>query len=459
MRFRFLLVALLPAVFAATALAAPVGSTFTFQGFLQKNSLQHSGPADFEFRLFDAATGGAQVGVTLSRLAEPVTLGLFTVSLDFGAVFDGNARWLAVSVKTAGDGSFTTLGTRVEVHPTPYALYAPGAGLALPYAGSVANTGQTSTIDALDHQSVIGITNTATTGMSHALVGITESSWHNAAGVVGVGAATSGLTSGVQGYATASAQGTGVVGIGQATGGYFRGEGFGATGLVAAAGPLGQAVLAEGGGNGYGLRANSSFGSAILASASGGAIAADAVHTAGGIAVRGQSTNAGGTGGWFQGGPGGIAIKAEGLAQVKTLQILGGADLAERFPVRGPVEPGTVLVIDPSEPGRLMVSNAFESRNVAGVVSGANSLNAGIELSDGEDLAGTAPVALSGRVWVKADARERPIRTGDLLVTANLAGHCAALADERIAPGRVLGKAMSSLEHGTGLVLVLVSLR
>jgi hypothetical protein len=63
---------------------------------------------------------------------------------------------------------------------------------------------------------------------------------------------------------------------------------------------------------------------------------------------------------------------------------------------------------------------------------------------------------LTGRVWVRSDATDKPIRPGDMLTTSFLPGHAmsaSGLADTR---GAVLGKAMSSLEHGTGLVLMLI---
>jgi hypothetical protein len=493
---------------APMAHAGPVGTAFTFQGFLQKNSLQYQGPADFEFRLFDAASGGNPVGSTLTRLAEPVTQGLFTVSLDFGAVFDGNGRWLEVSVKTAGDPSFTTLTTRVAVQPTPYALNAPGSGgFSLPFLASAPAAGQVNNNDPLQGTALFNVENTAVSGVSHGVVGMTRSEWQNATGVLGVGEGTSGYTSGVQGHAVASPLGTGVVGIGTGNGAYFRGEGPGGDGVEAAsasgagvnaystsgtgvrgtsdgdygiygrsdaAGKSGLFGQTYGGTNAGVLgrnEANTGEGQGVFGYAAGNAVGVLAVsegndglsartNAANKSAVFGYTAVASSYGGFFvNAAPGGVALRSDGLAQVRTLQILGGADLAERFPVREPVEPGMVLVIDPAVPGRLMVSSEPFARSVAGVVSGANELSAGIELSDGEDLSGTAPVALSGRVWVRAEALERPIRPGDLLTTSVRPGHARAAGDDPRAHGAVLGKAMSALEAGTGMVLVLVSLR
>ena len=101
-----------------------LGTDFSYQGYLQKNGAAYSGTADFKFQLFDAVTGGVQVGsdVTMSGLA--VSSGLFAVQLDFGSVFDGSKRWLAVYVKTAGDAGYTELTPRRPVSATPYAVRA-----------------------------------------------------------------------------------------------------------------------------------------------------------------------------------------------------------------------------------------------------------------------------------------------------------------------------------------------
>jgi len=74
-------------------------------------------------------------------------------------------------------------------------------------------------------------------------------------------------------------------------------------------------------------------------------------------------------------------------------------------------------------------------------------------------LEGDHHVALSGRVYVKADASTGPIRPGDLLTTSATPGHAMKVTDHDQAQGAILGKAMTSLDSGTGLVLVLVTLQ
>jgi hypothetical protein len=68
-------------------------------------------------------------------------------------------------------------------------------------------------------------------------------------------------------------------------------------------------------------------------------------------------------------------------------------------------------------------------------------------------------VALSGRVYVLADATHAAIRPGDLLTTSDLPGRAMKVTDHARAAGAIVGKAMTGLSHGQGTVLVLVTLQ
>jgi hypothetical protein len=96
---------------------------------------------------------------------------------------------------------------------------------------------------------------------------------------------------------------------------------------------------------------------------------------------------------------------------------------------------------------------------VAGIVSGAGGVNPGLTLSQRELVEGGQNVALTGRVYALADAANGPIEPGDLLTTSAVPGHAMKVTDHAIAQGAILGKAMSRLESGQGLVLVLVTLQ
>ncbi|MCH8981558.1 hypothetical protein IH922_06010 [candidate division KSB1 bacterium] len=57
----------------------------------------------------------------------------------------------------------------------------------------------------------------------------------------------------------------------------------------------------------------------------------------------------------------------------------------------------------------------------------------------------------------KVSAENGAIRPGDLLVTSSLPGH--AMRDDKPGVGTVLGKALGSLNSGTGVIRVLVTMQ
>ena len=105
---------------------AALGTAFTYQGQLKKGGNPVNGVCDFRFNLWDAADAGTLIG-TRTKTNVPVSNGLFTIpDLDFGAVFAGDARWLQIAVKCAGDSGYVTLSPRQPLTPAPYALALPG---------------------------------------------------------------------------------------------------------------------------------------------------------------------------------------------------------------------------------------------------------------------------------------------------------------------------------------------
>jgi hypothetical protein len=128
---RWLVVSGLSALVALSTLADAFaqGTAFTYQGFLRQGGTPVNTNHDFQFSLWTAASGGTQVGSTQTRTNVSVQNGLFTVTLDFGTVWDGSDRFLQIAVRPAGSGSYTTLTPRVKINPTPYAIR---AGVASP---------------------------------------------------------------------------------------------------------------------------------------------------------------------------------------------------------------------------------------------------------------------------------------------------------------------------------------
>jgi hypothetical protein len=147
----------------------------------------------------------------------------------------------------------------------------------------------------------------------------------------------------------------------------------------------------------------------------------------------------------------------------KACTITGGADLAEPFPIstrdKEKIPEGSVVVIDPQHPGHLKMSDQAYDTRVAGIISGANGVHAGLQLQQEGVLEGGQNVALTGRVYVQADAGSAPIQPGDLLTTSSVPGRAMKVIDKARARGAILGKAMTDLPEGLGQVLVLVTLQ
>lgn len=154
------------------------------------------------------------------------------------------------------------------------------------------------------------------------------------------------------------------------------------------------------------------------------------------------------------------SISESGVLSTKVLTITGGADIAEPFSMSERDLPkGAVVIIDEENPGKLKLSAEPYDRRVAGIISGAGGVNTGLSLSQHGVMEGDQHVALTGRVYVQADDSNGPIKPGDLLTTSAMPGRAMKVTDHARAQGATLGKAMTALKEGTGLVLVLVTLQ
>lgn len=164
----------------------------------------------------------------------------------------------------------------------------------------------------------------------------------------------------------------------------------------------------------------------------------------------------------------------------------GGADFAERIDVEGAeadYEPGDVLVISAEQDRAVALSTEAESTSVIGVYSanpaflgGAgtpgeqvereNAALAGLEAEEAEAAEayttlqledGAIEVAIAGIVPIKVSAENGAIQRGDLLTTSDTLGHAMKATDPQI--GAILGKAMRTLDDGTGVIDVLIMLQ
>ncbi len=114
----------------------PLTTAFTYQGELANAGTPATGTYDIRYRLYDAATGGTQIGSTLCSDNLAVNAGRFGVSLDFGGVFTGQKQFLEIEVRQdagldCSDASgYTVLAPRQELTATPNATFAQTAATA-----------------------------------------------------------------------------------------------------------------------------------------------------------------------------------------------------------------------------------------------------------------------------------------------------------------------------------------
>ena len=141
----------------------------------------------------------------------------------------------------------------------------------------------------------------------------------------------------------------------------------------------------------------------------------------------------------------------------------GGADFAESFAVNGgkqSYEAGDVLVIDTTGTRRLTRVGQPYSTLVAGVYSTRPGVIASpYDMDNEEELKKEVPLAVVGVVPCKVSAENGQIAVGDLLVTASLPGYAMKGTDRSRMIGAVVGKALQSLDSGTGVIQILVSLQ
>ncbi len=95
---------------------------FTYQGSLKNAGTTANGNFDFEFALFDAVSGGTQIGSTIVLNGVSVTEGVFSVKLDFGDQFSGAGRFLEIRVRPSGQPGITILAPRQPINSAPYSV-------------------------------------------------------------------------------------------------------------------------------------------------------------------------------------------------------------------------------------------------------------------------------------------------------------------------------------------------
>jgi len=137
-----------------------------------------------------------------------------------------------------------------------------------------------------------------------------------------------------------------------------------------------------------------------------------------------------------------------------------GGDYAESIDVTGDrtsYEPGDVLVIDPGTPSKFLKSTEPYSTGVTGIYSTKPGTVGRRQTTP--KSADEIPMAVIGIVPTKVSAENGPIRPQDLLVSSSIPGYAMKGTDRNRMLGAVIGKAMGSLDSGTGMIEVMVILQ
>ncbi|MFN2393080.1 MAG: tail fiber domain-containing protein [Pyrinomonadaceae bacterium] len=119
---RQVMLAILSILFLSSAINAQT-TLFTFQGKLPNEVTPVNDTLEMEFKLFDAAMGGTQIGTTNLVQVVEVKNRAFTVQLDFGGVaFSGTDRYIEISYRRNSNQPFDVVSPRQPVLSVPYAI-------------------------------------------------------------------------------------------------------------------------------------------------------------------------------------------------------------------------------------------------------------------------------------------------------------------------------------------------
>ena len=174
--------------------ASPLGSGFTYQGFLKDAfGSPVNSTCDLRFSLWDDPSAGSQIGADSTSNGVSVTNGNFSTLVNAGGQFGStsinnvDARWLEGEVLCTGDAGFTALTPRQPLTRTlqthdHWGQTWNGAGTGLTLSG--------------------GSTGLTAGGSNYGVYGLTSTTSGTTYGVYGQSASSSGF--GVYGYTTAS---------------------------------------------------------------------------------------------------------------------------------------------------------------------------------------------------------------------------------------------------------------
>jgi hypothetical protein len=131
----------------------------------------------------------------------------------------------------------------------------------------------------------------------------------------------------------------------------------------------------------------------------------------------------------------------------------GAADVGEWVSVSEPVTAGSVVELDPTNPGSYRLSSVACSTWVAGVIS----TEPGMILGRSEAFEERAVLALVGIIPTYVTDEGGPILPGDLLVASSTSGYAMRWSGSEPCPCALVGKALEPMTGESGLILVLLT--
>ena len=308
-----------------------------------------------------------------------------------------------------------------------------GAGAGVSGIGRVGVTG-----GSVDGVGVLGVSAPHGAKGGDGVLGITNNEQKN--GVFGWNFATSGransnaVGNGVFGF-TQVPDGAGVLGAHGAGGhGVIGTGGFGVIGAGTVIGVWGQ-----GKGNGW------------------AGYFSGPVHADGAVSISGDLSI---TGNFSVGGSASGQLTVDGDLLVTGDVLLTNRDIAERFRLApgAEAESGFVMII--TETGALEPCSSPRDTRAIGVVSGAGTLRPAITLgADGSPDPTSVPIAMTGTACCWVDATCNAVKAGDLLTTSARRGHAMSASGSECPAGAIIGKALTPLPTGVGLIPILIAAR
>jgi len=131
----------------------------------------------------------------------------------------------------------------------------------------------------------------------------------------------------------------------------------------------------------------------------------------------------------------------------------GAADVGEWVSISEPVTAGSVVELDPGNPGSYRLSSGACSASVAGVIS----TEPGMVLGRSEAFEKRAILALVGIIPTYVNDEGGPILPGDLLVASSTPGYAMRWSGSGPCPCALVGKALEPMTGHEGVILVLLT--